>query len=93
MQVMKLESTQDKSIDIIHTLTQSNAQLIRMTDDGIGEALFSTKKYMELIQHCAKIYEYLNMKNDKTWEEKESLALLLKLITGKEEGENTSEMA
>jgi len=33
------------------------------------------------------------MKNDKTWEEKESLALLLKLITGKEEGENTSEMA
>jgi len=48
---------------------------------------------MELINHCAKIYEYLNMKNDKTWEEKESLALLLKLITGKEEGENTSEMA
>ena len=65
-------------------LTQSNAQLIRMIDDGIGEALYSTKRYMELIQHCAKIYEYLNMKNDKTWEEKESLALLLKLITGSE---------
>ena len=55
-----------------------------MTDDGIGEALYATKRYMELIQHCGKIYEYLNRKNDKTWEEKESLVLLFKLITGSE---------
>jgi len=52
-----------------------------MTDDGIGEALYATKRYMELIQHCGKIYEYLNSKNDKTWEEKESLNILLSLIT------------
>ena len=86
---MNLESTHNQSIDIIHTLTESNAQLIRMTDDGIGEALYSTKRYMELIQHCGQIYEYLNMKKDKTWEEKESLELLFKLITGKEHAENT----
>ena len=55
-----------------------------MTGDGIGEALYATKRYMELIQHCGKIYEYLNRKNDKTWEEKESLVLLFKLITGSE---------
>jgi len=52
-----------------------------MTGDGIGEALYATKRYMELIQHCGKIYEYLNRKNNKTWEEKESLEILLSLIT------------
>jgi len=81
---MNKESTHNQFIDIIHALTESNAQLIRMTDDGIGEAIDSTKKYMELIHHCGKIYEYLNMKKDKTWEEKESLELLFKLITGGE---------
>ena len=64
---MNLESTHNQSIDIIHTLTESNAQLIRMTDDGIGEAIDSTKKYMELIHHCGKIYQYLSIKNNK-WE-------------------------
>ncbi len=77
-------NTEDKTIDIIKNLSESNAQLIRMTDDGIGEALYSTKRYMELIQHCSKIYEYLSRKNDKTREEKESLALLFKLIAGGE---------
>ena len=79
---MTKETTEDKTINIIKNLSESNAQLVRMTDDGIGEALYSSKRYMELIQHCGKIYEYLNRKNDKTWEEKESLALLFQLITG-----------
>ena len=83
------ETTEDKAIDIIKNLSESNAQLVRMTDDGIGEAIDSTKKYMELLHHCGQIYEYLNRKNNKTWEEKESLALLYKLITGKEHTENT----
>ncbi len=78
---MHTEVTENKTIDIIKNLSESNAQLVRMTDDGIGEALNSTKRYMELIQHCGKIYQYLNAKNDKTWEEKESLKLLLSLIT------------
>jgi len=64
---MKAEITENKTIDIIKNLSESNAQLIRMTDDGIGEALNATKRYMELIQHCGKIYQYLNAKNDKTW--------------------------
>ena len=78
---MNKETTESKAIDIIKNLSESNAQLIRMTDDGIGEALYATKRYMELIQHCGKIYEYLNRKNNKTWEEKESLEILLSLIT------------
>ena len=75
------ETTESKAIDIIKNLSESNARLVRMTDDGIGEALYATKRYMELIQHCGKIYEYLNRKNNKTWEEKESLEILLSLIT------------
>ena len=78
------ETTEDKTIDIIKNLSESNAQLVRMTDDGIGEAIDSTKKYMELLHHCGQIYEYLNRKNNKTREEKESLVLLYKLITGSE---------
>ena len=81
---MTKETTESKAIDIIKNLSESNAQLVRMTDDGIGEALYATKRYMELIQHCGKIYEYLNRKSDKTWEEKESLVLLFKLITDSE---------
>ena len=86
---MTKETTEDKTINIIRNLSESNAQLVRMTDDGIGETLYSTKRYIELIQHCSQIYEYLNRKNDKTWEEKESLALLYKLITGKEHEEKS----
>ena len=72
---------ESKTIDIIKNLSESNAQLVRMTDDGIGEALYSTKRYIELIQHCGKIYEYLNRKNDKTWEEHEMVEELYDLIT------------
>jgi len=86
---MNLESSLNQSIDTVQTLSETNSLLTNMVDNGIGEALDSTKRYMELINHCGKIYEYLNMKNNKTWEEKESLELLFKLITGKEHAENT----
>ena len=56
------ETSESKAIDIIKNLSESNAQLVRMTDDGIGEALYATKRYIELIQHCGQIYEYLNRK-------------------------------
>ena len=36
---MTKETTESKTIDIIKNLSESNAQLVRMTDDGIGEAL------------------------------------------------------
>ena len=73
---MTKETTEDKTINIIRNLSESNAQLVRMTDDGIGETLYSTKRYIELMQDCSQIYEYLNRKDDKTWAEQESLALL-----------------
>ena len=81
---MNLESSLNQSIDTVQTLSETNSLLTNMVENGIGEALHSTKKYMELIHHCGKIYEYLNKKNDKTWEEKESLKLLYNLITGGE---------
>ena len=54
------ETTKDKTIDIIKNLSESNAQLVRMTNDGIGEALYSTKRYIELIQHRGKVHEENN---------------------------------
>ena len=81
---MNLESSLNQSIDTVQTLSETNSLLTNMVENGIGEALDSAKKYMELIHHCGKIHEYLNKKNDKTWEEKESLELLYKLITGRE---------
>ena len=77
---MNLESSLNQSIDTVQTLSETNSQLISMLESGIG----STKKYIELIHHCGKIYQYLNKKSDKTWEETESLKLLYNLITGGE---------
>ena len=75
---MNLESSLNQSIDTVQTLTETNSQLTNMLDSEIGY----NKKYMELINHCGKIYEYLNKKNDKTCEETESLKILYHLITG-----------
>jgi len=90
---MNLESSLNQSIDTVQTLSETNSLLINMVENGIGEVLDSTKKYMELINHCGKIYEYLNKKNDKTWEETESLKILYRLITGSDQLENTPNKA
>lgn len=78
---MNVESSLNQSIDTIHILSETNYLLANMAENGIGEALDATKKYLELIHHCGKIYQYLNVKSEKTQEENESLEILYKLIT------------
>ena len=78
---MNLESTLKQSIDTIQKLSESNARLTYMTEDTFNTAFASIEKCEQLMKHCAKIYNYLNMKHSKTWEEKESLDILFDLIT------------
>jgi len=88
--IMNIETSLIQSIATIQTLSETNSLLTRMVEDGVGEAIDTNKRYMEIINHCSKIYEYLNRKSNKTWEEKESLELLFKLITGEVHNVNTT---
>ncbi len=78
---MKLEPLLKQSIDTIQKLSESNARLTHMTEDTFNTAFAAIDKCEKLMEHCAKIYNYLNMKKNKTWEEKESLDILFDLIT------------
>jgi len=63
---MNLESTLKQSIDTIQKLSESNARLTYMTEDTFNTAFASIEKCKKLMEQCAKIYNYLNMKHNKT---------------------------
>lgn len=72
----------------IEKLTTTNKLLVETNERLIQanmQALNLSKSYLEsnkqLLAQCGKIYKYLDSKNEKPWEEKESLDILYSLIT------------
>jgi len=62
-------------------LTTINKKLVGANEQAINLVKHTLEKHDKLLKHCGKIYQYLDLKHTKTWEEKESLDILRGLIT------------
>ena len=68
-------------INTTEKLVESNQQLVKINADAFELIKENQKKEKDLLAHCGKMYRYLQSKIDQTWEEKESMGILYRLIT------------
>ena len=62
-------------------LTQISERLVKANEQAMELIKSSLQKQEELLAHCGKVYNYLDSKGNKTWEEQESMDILYQLIT------------
>ena len=78
---MKKTSQLQQLLNATETLIESNKSLIKINATAFNMIKENQQKEKKLLAHCGKIYNYLQSKITKTWEEEESMQLLYQLIT------------
>lgn len=74
-------------INATETLINSNKQLTKVNTEAFELIRTQLKKEADLLEECGKLYKLLHSKNNKTWEENDSIEILYRLITRTENPE------
>jgi len=61
-------------------LSANNVRLTKVNQQALDITKACLDSHEKLLKHCSHIYQYLDSKIDKTWEEKKSLDVLYNLL-------------
>lgn len=72
-------------INASEILVETNSHLVRINEEALQLTNKNIRQQEKLLAHCGKIYQLLQPKINKTWEEDEVIKILYHLITHKKE--------